>query len=95
MASKAKRAATSELNHDNWDDEDENVEEAGHFKEASKDVLQTRVIKKARRRGATASNATSGVFAGFSGLSGASASSTPSTAGFDFLKTAATSNGAE
>lgn len=45
----AKRTATRELNHDNWDD-DEEVEEAGTFQKASDTALQGRVIKQARRR---------------------------------------------
>lgn len=44
-----KRTATSDLNHDNWDDEGE-PEEAGTFKRAPEDVLKQRVIKTARRR---------------------------------------------
>lgn len=44
-----KRTATSDLNHDNWDDEAE-PEEAGTFKKASEDVIKQRVIKTARRR---------------------------------------------
>ncbi|XP_015510606.1 nuclear pore complex protein Nup50 [Neodiprion lecontei] len=44
-----KRTATSELNHDNWNDE-ETREEAGTFSKASKEDLQRRVIKSARRR---------------------------------------------
>ena len=34
-----KRDATSELNHDNWDKEDES-EEAGEFKKASEDQMK-------------------------------------------------------
>ena len=49
MAS-AKRSATSELNHDNWDDEVE-TEEAGTFSQADESTLKGRVIKKAKRRG--------------------------------------------
>ena len=45
-----KRGATSDLNHDNWDQEEER-EEAGAWKEAAKDVLKERVIRKAKRRG--------------------------------------------
>lgn len=45
----AKRSATSELNHDNWEKEDE-PEERGTFKMASEDALKTRLIKTARRR---------------------------------------------
>ena len=47
----AKRGATSNLNHDNWDQE-EDQEEAGQFKQASQEQLKGRVIKKAKRRGA-------------------------------------------
>ena len=49
MAS-GKRSATSELNHDNWDDEVE-TEEAGTFSQADESTLKGRVIKKAKRRG--------------------------------------------
>lgn len=44
-----KRAASTDLNHDNWDDE-EKPEEAGTFKKASDDVLEKRIVKKAKRR---------------------------------------------
>jgi nuclear pore complex protein Nup50 len=45
-----KRSATSDLNHDNWDNEEE-PEEAGQFKKAPADALKDRVIRKAKRRG--------------------------------------------
>lgn len=46
-----KRAATTELNHDNWDQDDPSEhEEMGTFKTASKDVLEKRVIRTAKRR---------------------------------------------
>lgn len=45
----AKRSAISELNHDNWNEED-TPEEAGTFCKASPDVMQCRVIKSAKRR---------------------------------------------
>lgn len=45
----AKRTATSDLNHTNWDREDK-PEDAGTFTQASEDVLKTRIIKTARRR---------------------------------------------
>ncbi len=48
-----KRSATTDLNHDNWDQE-EATEEAGTFRQASKEQLKDRVIKKAKRRGAGA-----------------------------------------
>lgn len=45
----AKRGATSDLNHENWNEEEE-AEEPGTFAQASQDQLKNRVIKKARRR---------------------------------------------
>jgi hypothetical protein len=45
----AKRSATSELNHENWN-EKEVREEAGTFCKASPDVMQHRVIRSAKRR---------------------------------------------
>ena len=47
----AKRSAGSELNHDNWNEE-ETPEEAGTFCKAASDVMQCRVIKSAKRRSA-------------------------------------------
>lgn len=44
-----KRAATRDINHENWDQEDE-PEEAGEFEKAPESVLKTRVIKTAKRR---------------------------------------------
>ena len=44
-----KRTATTELNHDNWNEENE-PEDAGTFALASNDILEKRVIKTARRR---------------------------------------------
>ena len=46
----AKRNAQTELNHDNWNEEEES-EEAGIFVQASKETIEGRVIKKAKRRG--------------------------------------------
>ena len=40
-----KRDATSELNHDNWDKEDES-EEAGEFKKASEDQMKVWCVFK-------------------------------------------------
>lgn len=45
----AKRTASSDLNHDNWNEE-EAPEEAGTFKRASEDKIKNRIIKTARRR---------------------------------------------
>lgn len=47
----AKRAAPTELNHENWDQDDPSEhEEMGTFKTASKDILEKRVIRTAKRR---------------------------------------------
>ncbi|KAH8336733.1 hypothetical protein KR059_001842 [Drosophila kikkawai] len=71
-----KRQATTNLNHDNWDQEEE-PEERGVFRQAPEDVLKTRNIKKAARRmvtgGPTAGTADApaeakSVFSGFSGF---------------------------
>lgn len=45
----AKRSATTELNHDNWNEEHK-PEEAGTFIRASDDILEKRVVKRAKRR---------------------------------------------
>lgn len=47
----SKRTATTELNHDNWGDEEE-PETAGVFKKASVAELKNRQFRTARRRGA-------------------------------------------
>lgn len=79
-----KRGASSDLNHDNWDDEVEG-EEAGTFTPAGSDVLKGRVIKKAKRRGGQESQPN--VFAGFGGFQSAApaAASALGAASFDFL----------
>lgn len=52
-----KRQATTELNHDNWDQEQSSDhEEMGTFKLASKDVLEKRVIRTAKRRSQVSSD---------------------------------------
>jgi len=61
-----KRDATSELNHDNWDKEDES-EEAGEFKKASEDQMKGRVIKKAKRRNLT-EDQKKNIFSSFGGF---------------------------
>lgn len=69
----AKRGAQSDLNHDNWNEEEE-PEEAGKFAIASEDELKKRVIKTARRRvtgadSGSSSGGTGSVFSGFKGFS--------------------------
>jgi len=61
-----KRDATTELNHDNWDKEDES-EEAGEFKKASEDQMKGRVIKKAKRRNLT-EDQKKNIFSSFGGF---------------------------
>ncbi|CAH1389931.1 unnamed protein product [Nezara viridula] len=62
-----KRSATTELNSDNWDVDDE-PEEAGTFKAVDPDVLKKRVIKVARRKFSKANPEQSKLFSGFSGF---------------------------
>ncbi|XP_043663168.1 nuclear pore complex protein Nup50 [Drosophila teissieri] len=90
-----KRQATSNLNHDNWDQEEE-PEERGTFRTATEDELKTRVIKKARRKIAGGSSAAEedgaeektaepkSVFSGFSGF-GKPAASAAAGSPFSFL----------
>ncbi|XP_063530523.1 nuclear pore complex protein Nup50 isoform X2 [Cydia strobilella] len=77
----AKRAATTELNHDNWDQDDpDEHEEMGTFKPAAKEAIEKRVIRTAKRRNQNPSEGVKqGVFSGFGGFSKAQPSS------FDFL----------
>jgi len=76
----AKRGASSELNHDNWDAE-EAGEEAGEFKKASEAEMKGRVVRKAKRK--LTEDGRKNVFAGFSGFS---STNTSSTDAFSFLK---------
>lgn len=66
-----KRTAGTELNHDNWNEEEE-TEEKGEFKKASDDVLAKRVRKVAKRRGVAGEGestpAISNPFSGFGGF---------------------------
>lgn len=76
-----KRAASTDLNHDNWDDE-EKPEEAGTFKKASDDVLEKRVVKKAKRRLQNSEDGTRSVFGTFTGFK---TKTTTSASPFSFL----------
>ncbi|XP_026746733.1 nuclear pore complex protein Nup50-like [Trichoplusia ni] len=77
-----KRQATTELNHDNWDKEDPaDHEEMGSFKIATKDILEKRVIRTAKRRSQLGGDEPKkSVFSGFSGFA-----SKPPPSSFDFL----------
>lgn len=83
----AKRQATTNLNHDNWDKEDE-PEEKGTFKVADESELKNRVIKKATRRKVAGDNNSganaAGVFSGFAGF-GKAAGNTIAPSPFSFL----------
>lgn len=83
----SKRGALTDLNHDNWDQE-EPEEERGSFKRASEDELKRRVIKKAvRRTPAGGSGEGQAIFSNFTGF-GSVQAKPPSTA-FSFLQNAA------
>uniref|UniRef100_A0A1A9X3P9 RanBD1 domain-containing protein n=1 Tax=Glossina brevipalpis TaxID=37001 RepID=A0A1A9X3P9_9MUSC len=71
----SKRPAANELNHDNWDVEEER-EERGEFRAAPQDELKNRVIKKAKRHVSTTEqtnatevrDTTKNIFGSFAGL---------------------------
>ncbi|XP_075066345.1 nuclear pore complex protein Nup50 isoform X2 [Mixophyes fleayi] len=65
----AKRVADKELTDRNWDQEEE-AEDAGTFCLASRDVLKSREIKKAKRRNPGSESESGGAFKGFKGLFG-------------------------
>ncbi|XP_001605201.1 nuclear pore complex protein Nup50 [Nasonia vitripennis] len=80
-----KRTATSDLNADNWNQEDE-PEEAGTFKKASEDVLSKRVVKAARRRlPQSGDESTKSAFGGFTGFKSIPAGGTSTASPFSFL----------
>ncbi|XP_050672653.1 nuclear pore complex protein Nup50 [Leptidea sinapis] len=76
-----KRQASTELNHENWDQEDvDEPDDTEGFKMASKEVLEKRVRRVAKRRSNISSNTEKpGVFSGFGGFNKVQKSS------FDFL----------
>ncbi|CAK9819267.1 Nuclear pore complex protein Nup50 [Anthophora plagiata] len=77
-----KRAATTELNHDNWYIE-ENPEEAGTFKKAPDDVLEKRVVRRAKRRLQNSEDTTKSAFGTFTGFKTSTATTQASP--FSFL----------
>lgn len=85
----AKRTATSDLNHDNWDREDD-PEESGTFSKAPEEMLKRRIIKVAKRRNLTSTSPQTdkddekpNAFGGFAAFS---SKPTPSSNSFSFLK---------
>lgn len=85
----AKRTASNDLNHENWNVDDD-PEDAGSFKRATADVLKTRVYKTARRRNPIGSSPSTdeataekpNIFGAFTGFSKAPVST---TSAFGFL----------
>ncbi|KAK9297889.1 hypothetical protein QLX08_008550 [Tetragonisca angustula] len=75
-----KRPASTDLNHDNWDDE-ERPEEAGTFKKATDDVMEKRIVKKAKRRLQNSDDTTRSAFGTFRGFKTTSTHASP----FSFL----------
>lgn len=81
----SKRTATSDLNHDNWNEE-QDAEDAGEFRKANDDELQRRVRKVAKRRvspGDSDAPPNANPFSSFGGFG--SLSSTATGSGFGFL----------
>ncbi|EEB12786.1 conserved hypothetical protein [Pediculus humanus corporis] len=72
----SKRAASNDLNQDNWDQEDE-PEEPQEFQKASADVLESRVIITAKRRiqDSNSSGSKPSPFSNFSGFGKATSTS--------------------
>ncbi|XP_023944324.2 nuclear pore complex protein Nup50 [Bicyclus anynana] len=77
----AKRQAETQLDYDNWDQEEPvEKDEGGGFKMAPKEILEKRVIRTAKRRSqATGDTAQNSIFSGFSGFNKTQKTS------FDFL----------
>lgn len=67
MSKSMKRTATTELNSDNWDQDDE-PEEAGTFKAIGQEELSKRVIKVAKRRLQKPNDEQRPLFSSFSGF---------------------------
>lgn len=96
----SKRTATTELNHDNWCEEEE-PETAGVFKKASVSELKNRQFRTARRRGVASGgdstedsgNGEKSVFAGFHGFKKAEPASTKAL--FSFLSATPNGNNAQ
>ncbi|XP_043253077.1 nuclear pore complex protein Nup50 isoform X1 [Colletes gigas] len=84
----AKRSATTELNRDNWNEEHE-PEEAGTFTKAPDDILEKRVVKRAKRRLQATEDNTKSTFGTFSGFK---ATSTSHNSPFSFLANSNTSD---
>uniref|UniRef100_A0A6V7I4P9 RanBD1 domain-containing protein n=1 Tax=Bracon brevicornis TaxID=1563983 RepID=A0A6V7I4P9_9HYME len=86
----SKRTATTELNHENWEAEEE-PEEAGTFALAPDDVLEKRTVRRAKRRlaGSSTEGAAKSAFGSFAGFKMLPPSM--SATAFSFLKSNSTS----
>lgn len=85
VAAMEKRKATTDLNHENWD-RDEEPEDKGTFQTASEDVLKTRVIKKAKRNISAGESGTGkSLFSGFSGFGSSASTVSAGSTPFSFL----------
>lgn len=82
-----KRPASTELNHDNWD-KGECPEEAGTFKKAADEVLEKRVVKRAKRRLQSGEDGTRSAFGTFTGFK--TSPNTSNTSLFTFLANSST-----
>lgn len=81
----AKRSAASDLNHENWNEE-EAPEEAGTFRKATPDVMQHRVIRSAKRRSVgVTENQNEPAKSPFAAFGGFKATSNNSASAFSFL----------
>ncbi|XP_014219582.1 nuclear pore complex protein Nup50 [Copidosoma floridanum] len=79
-----KRKPTTELNHDNWNQEEEKIE-PGIFEKASDDILSRRIVKTARRRLPQSEDGTTkSAFGSFTGFK--TTAVTNSASPFSFLR---------
>ncbi|XP_023017559.2 uncharacterized protein isoform X1 [Leptinotarsa decemlineata] len=86
LSSKNRLGPTSDLNHDNWDKEEE-PEDAGTFKRASEEELKKRVIKTARRKKPIVNEDDSNKKSAFANFTALSKPPVPPSSAFSFLST--------
>lgn len=79
-----KRSAATDLNQDNWDKE-ENSEEAGTFRKATDDVLEKRVVKRAKRRLQATEETSRSAFGTFTGFKTSPTTTSTHASPFSFL----------
>lgn len=86
-----KRQAETDLNHDNWDQEEESSE-VGEFQKAPAEEIQKRIIKTAKRRLADNQSETKSIFGNFAGFKSFT-SNTNASAPFLFSATSINGSG--